>query len=156
MKSIRFLLILTLFVTVMTVACGGSDSSSSSSVDSSGDVAETDPVPVYESGKYKDPNKTGRVPNEGRFVRIVSPAMGDTFAEGEEIGLVVEFENFNISDEGKHWHYYVDGGGQIMIMDGFDRRIRDLAVGEHTIEVFISGSDHREFEYGDRIVITVE
>lgn len=132
----------------VTAACGGSHDH-----DADGDHSHSH---EHDDGHEGHGDAAERVPNEGRVVRIISPANGDTFAEGEEIEIEIETENFDISEEGNHWHYYVGDGGATMITDGMDDRIRDLEPGEHMLKVFIAGSDHLEFEEGDAVMITVE
>ena len=145
----RALLILSvLMLSVTLMACGGSSEPTADPHHHGDDHHHDDG-----HGGHGDDT---RVPNEGRVVRIVSPADGATFAAGQEVEIRVEFDNFELAD-GSHWHYYIDDdtGGKMM-MDGMDDRIRDLEPGEHMISVYIAGGDHIEFEDGDKVMITVE
>ena len=143
----RILLILcVLMMSLSLIACGGGETSHD----------DHDHGDHGHEGDHGHGDAEDRIPNDGRVVRIVSPAEGETFAAGQEVEIRVEFENFELAD-GAHWHYYIDDdtGGKMM-MDSLDDRIRDLEPGEHMISVFMAGGDHIEFEDGDMVMITVE
>lgn len=99
-----------------------------------------------------------RIPNpDGATITILSPADGATFAEGEEVLIEVEVENFALGEDGNHWHVYVDGSSWGMVMGGnTSEALRGLEPGTHEIETYIAGGDHIDFEDGDSVTITVE
>ncbi len=145
---------------VAFAACGSTESSSDTeqgapqSNDEHEDEAEHEEDGEHEEGDEHD-DGAETVPNNGAIIHILSPADGATFAEGEEVVVEVEVENFDLAD-GAHWHIYVDGGSWGMVMDGHtDQALRGLEVGEHEIEVFLAGADHIQLEEGDSIHITV-
>ena len=150
----RYLLILVLVLAGLTiVACGGDEMTDHGDHGDHGEADHGDHGDGHGHGGHGE--ESGRIPNDGRIVTIISPEDGATYAAGEEVEIRVEFENFEMKD-GSHWHYYIDDdtGGKMM-MDSLDDRIRDLAPGEHTIQVFIAGGDHVEFADGDKVMITV-
>lgn len=98
-----------------------------------------------------------RVPNDGAVVRIVSPEDGAVFNAADEVLVEVETENFDLTEEGKHWHVYVDGASFGMIVGGdTDHALRNLEPGTHEIGVYLSTDTHEELEDGDTVMITVE
>jgi hypothetical protein len=102
-------------------------------------------------------HSSGRIPNEGAVIRIVSPADGALFTTADEVLVEVETENFDLSAEGKHWHVYVDGVSYGMIVGGdTDHALRNLEPGEREISVYLSIETHEEMEDGDAVIITVE
>ncbi len=105
-----------------------------------------------------DEHDDGRIPNpEGATIRLLAPADGATFAEGEEVLVEVEVDNFVLGEDGNHWHVYIDGTSWGMVMgENTSQAIRGLEPGEHDIEVYIAGGDHIDFQEGDSIQITIE
>lgn len=99
-----------------------------------------------------------RIPNpDGAAVSILSPADGATFAEGDEVIVEVQVDNFALGENDNHWHVYVDGTSWGMVTGGnTSQSLRGLEAGEHIVEVYIAGGDHIEFQDGDSITITVE
>jgi hypothetical protein len=133
---------------LVIAACTSEGSNSGTNRDATGNNAEHEDEAEHEEGAVT-------VPNNGAIIRIVSPADGATFAEGDEVTIEVEVENFELVD-GAHWHILVDGGSWGMVMDGhLDQTLRGLEVGEHEIAVFLAGADHIDLEEGDSIHITV-
>lgn len=99
----------------------------------------------------------GRIPNEGAAIRIVSPADGATFPAGAQIVVEIETENFDLGEEGNHWHVYVDGSSWGMVMGAnTDEVLTGIEPGEHELSVYLSIGSHEELEEGDSITITVE
>ncbi|MCI0649478.1 MAG: DUF6130 family protein, partial [Chloroflexi bacterium] len=98
-----------------------------------------------------------RIPNDGAVIRIVSPADGATFAEGEEVTVEVEVEQFVLGQDGNHWHIHVDGESWSNI-EGEDTSdvLRSLEPGEHEIEVILANGEHQDLEEGDTVTIVVE
>lgn len=99
-----------------------------------------------------------RIPNPGgASIRIISPADGDEFAEGEQIIVAVEVENFTLGEDGNHWHVYVDGTSFGMVVGGnTDQPLSGVEPGEHEISVHLAGGDHIEFIEGDSIIVVVK
>ena len=104
----------------------------------------------------EEDHSVGRVPNNGSVIRIVSPADGAEIEVGSDIVVEVETENFELGEEGRHWHIFVDGQSRGMIMGhDFDEVLRGLEPGEHEIATTMSIDTHEELEEGDSITITI-
>lgn len=97
-----------------------------------------------------------RIPNDGAVVTIISPEDGASFPVGQQVLLEIEVENFDLSEEGNHWHVYVDGSSWGMVMGGnTDQPLTGLSAGEHMIEVYLSVNGHEEMEDGDSMMLTM-
>lgn len=98
-----------------------------------------------------------RIPNDGAVIRIVSPEDGASFEAGTDVRVVVEFDHFDLSDEGNHWHVYLDGQSRGMIMGGMtDAVLRDLEPGQHELSAYMSvGKFHDELEDAAVASITI-
>lgn len=97
-----------------------------------------------------------RVPNGEAAIRIVSPANGARFQRGDDVRVVIECERFELGEAGNHWHVYVDGGSQRMIMGKInDAVLRDLAPGRHEIATYLSVGSHAELEDGAVVSISI-
>ncbi len=99
-----------------------------------------------------------RIPNEGgAAISILSPEDGSTAQFGEQIIVEVAVENFDLGDEGKHWHIYIDGNSWGMVMgQNTEQALTGIDPGEHEIAVYMSIESHEEYEDGDQIHIVVE
>jgi hypothetical protein len=98
-----------------------------------------------------------RIPNDGAVIRILGPADGATFAEGEDILVEVEVEGFILGEEGSHWHIYIDGSSWGMVVgNDTDQALSGIEPGEHLLEVYLAGGDHIELVDGDAIHIVIE
>jgi hypothetical protein len=110
----------------------------------------------HEDGPEHD-EEHQRIPNNGAVIRIVAPVDGTTFQAGDDIIVEVETENFPLSEEGHHWHVFVDGTSWGMVEGGrADQVLRGVESGQHDIAVYLSNSAHEELEEGDTITVTVE
>ena len=99
---------------------------------------------------------SGRVPNNGAVVRIVSPVEGATFSQDDQIIVEIEVENFTVGVAGNHWHIYANGVSQGMIMgQTAEYVLRGLEPGSYELSVYLADSDHRDLEDGDSVQITV-
>jgi hypothetical protein len=97
-----------------------------------------------------------RLPNEGAVIRIVSPADGATIA-GTEVEVTIAVENFELGEDGRHWHIYVDGEAMGMVGGGDTTYVlRALEPGEHTIEAYMGLGTHEELEHGASVTVTLE
>ncbi len=98
----------------------------------------------------------GRIPNEGgAAIHIISPQDGEVIT-GSEVVVEVEVENFELDDDGSHWHVYVDGVSHGMVRGhDFDQTLRGLELGEHTIEIYLALGTHEEFEDGSTITVAI-
>ncbi|GIK55162.1 MAG: hypothetical protein BroJett015_08250 [Chloroflexota bacterium] len=112
----------------------------------------------HDEEAHDDSEPHARIPNEnGAAIRIVSPADGDTFHHGDQIVVEVQTENFDLTQEGYHWHVYVDGSSWGMIMGGSASHVLSgVEPGEHEISAYLSIPTHEEYEDGDAVTITVE
>ena len=99
-----------------------------------------------------------RIPNEGgATISITSPEDGATFSTLDQVLVEVAVENFELSEDGNHWHVYVDGVSYGMVMGGnTEQALPGLEPGEHEISVYMSIGSHEEYEDGDAITIMVE
>lgn len=159
-------IILSLLLLLMLFSAACSRSGDESTTNAQGAAAETD----HDDGQAMDDHDAEhedahdesephlRIPNEnGAGIHIISPADGDVFAHGDQIIVEVETENFDLSQEGYHWHVYVDGKSWGMVMGGnTDQPLTGVEPGEHEIAVYLSIPTHEEYEEGDTIQVTVE
>lgn len=152
-----WMLILTA-VLLLVAGCNASGSQDSAAGETHNDDSHdaTDHASGEEPHDESEPH--GRIPNEnGAAIRIVSPADGDTFQHGDQIVVEVETENFDLSQEGYHWHVFVDGNSWGMIMGGSASHVLNgVEPGEHEISAYLSIPTHEEYEDGDAVTITVE
>ncbi|KAA3657107.1 MAG: hypothetical protein DWQ04_29060 [Chloroflexi bacterium] len=138
-KTIQTILLIGFII--FAAACGNN-----ATTDTTGNTNASRPDPVFEN----------RVPNNGAAVKIVSPTTGATVQKGTQVILEIETTNFDMSDEGKHWHVYVDGQSWGMVTGGnMDQPLTGLGSGEHEIGVYLSIETHEELEEGDSITIVV-
>lgn len=158
---------LVLLLTAVLVACspagsggtepaasGGQDDHETEAADHEHEEGEEDHEHEGESAGH---GHGDRIPNNGAIIRIVSPEDGAVFSAADEVLVEVETENFDLTEEGMHWHVYVDGASFGMIMGGdTDHALRNLEPGMHKISVFLSNEAHEELEEGDEITIVVE
>ncbi len=162
----KFTIFALLLVTLLLVAGCTSDSGGSQSETEQQDGEadheegeEHEDDHEHEEGEEHDESEGhARIPNEnGAAVRIIAPADGDVFQHGDQIVVEVETENFDLSQEGYHWHVYVDGSSWGMVTGGnTDVPLSGVEPGEHEISAFLSIPTHEEYEDGDSVTITVE
>jgi hypothetical protein len=139
---------------VLTLAACGDGVQATDTGGENGDMEEH-----AEEGEHEDAEHSSdeRIPNDGAAIRILSPADGATFAEGEDILVEVEVEGFILGEEGSHWHIYIDGSSWGMVVgNDTDQALSGIAPGEHLLEVYLAGGDHIELMDGDSIHIVVE
>ena len=129
------------------------DSDEHSSEDSHGDSESNDEHSDDHEATHED---LGRIPNEGgAAIRIISPQDGAVITDSEILVEIV-VENFELDDDGSHWHVYVDGVSHGMVLGhDFDQALRGLEPGEHTIEVHPALGTHEELEDGSAVTVTV-
>ncbi len=103
-----------------------------------------------------DDDHGDRIPNEDDSkITIISPESG-AMSDGNVV-IEVEIENFELANEGSHWHVYVDGVSYGMVMgQNFDQPLNGLEPGHHTIEAYLANGDHQEFQDGASVEIMVE
>jgi hypothetical protein len=138
-------------------ACSAASSGGDGSMEEGSEMEEME----HEEGEHEEVEhehaENERIPNEGATIRILAPADGTTFAEGEEIVVEVEVEKFALGEDGNHWHIYIDGTSWGMVTGGdTDQALRGVEPGERLIEVYLAGGDHIELEDGDTITVVVE
>jgi hypothetical protein len=159
-SSLKKNLLLSLFLVfslVLFAACS-SDSTSNTNTEEEHTMEEgNDNMEDMEHGEQEHDDGE-RIPNpDGAAISILSPADGATFADGDEVIVEVQVENFALGENDNHWHVYVDGTSWGMVMgDNTSQSLRGLEPGEHQIEVYIAGGDHIEFKDGSSIHITVQ
>jgi hypothetical protein len=145
MRQMTFRLLLSLIAVMLLAACGTADHGhnnghESDSHEQSGDM----------------PAHGDRIPNNGAVVNIVSPADGDTFAQGDQIVVEIETENFVLGEDGNHWHLYVNGESWGMIMGANNTEVvRGLTPGQHEISVYLSIYTHEDLEDGDAVTVII-
>jgi copper(I)-binding protein len=97
------------------------------------------------------------IPNNGAVITILAPANGATFDHHDHITIEVATENFDLSQDGNHWHIYLNDEAHEMVEGGatsYD--LHDLEAGEYVVKVTMSNADHDELEEGASVTITVE
>ena len=99
-----------------------------------------------------------RIPNQdGATISIVGPEDGSSYAFGDQIIVEVAVENFELGEDGSHWHIYIDGSSWGMVMGkNTEQALTGIEPGMHEISAFLAIGTHEEFENGDSIMITVE
>jgi hypothetical protein len=145
-------------------ACSAGSSGNDGSMDEGGEMEEMEHEEDgehMEEGEHEEDEhehtEDERIHNEGATIHIVSPGDGATFAEGEEVIVEVEVENFALGEDGSHWHIYIDGTSWGMVTGGdTDQALRGLEPGELLIETYLAGGDHIELKDGDAITVVVE
>jgi hypothetical protein len=162
LKKNLLLTLIAVFGLLLFAACSG-DSGSTNNNNAQEPAAEEESEHEHEveEGEHDDEDhdhSEDRIPNpNGAAITLLSPADGATFAEGDEITVEVQVENFALGENDNHWHVYVDGTSWGMVMGGnTSETLRGVEPGEHQIEVYIAGGDHIEFQEGDSATITVE
>jgi hypothetical protein len=97
-----------------------------------------------------------RVPNNGAKIELLSPQDGAAYKLGEEVTVRIATQNFELAQEGNHWHIFVNGKSYSMIMgDMTEARLPDLPAGKYEISVYLSIGTHEELEEGSAVIITV-
>jgi hypothetical protein len=148
MKHMTFRLLLSLVAVMLLAACGTADHGHSNGHE--GDGHEHTGTGDSMSG-HGD-----RIPNNGAVVHIVAPAAGETFAQGDQIVVEIETENFVLGEDGNHWHLYVNGESWGMIMGANNTEVvRGLTPGEHEISVYLSIYTHEDLEDGDAVTVII-
>lgn len=152
-KNLLFSLFL-LFSLLLFAACSA-DSTTNSNTEE-GDPTMEEGEHDMEEGEHEHSDE--RIANpEGAAISLLSPADGATYAEGDEVIVEVQVDNFALGEDGNHWHVYINGTSWGMVTGGnTSQSLRGLEPGEHVIDVYIAGGDHIEFEEGDSIHIAVE
>ena len=152
----RLLLSLFLILGLTLFAACSSDSGSTSEEEEHASEHEEEGENAMEDLEHEHDEE--RIPNpDGAAITILSPADGATFAEGEEIIVEVQVDNFEVGVEGSHWHVYVDGASWGMVMGGnLSQSLNGVEPGEHLIATYLAGGDHIEFQDGASIHVTVE
>jgi len=150
-----------IFVLLMTLFLAAACNSSGSEEPAASETPTTEAMDTDHEGhmdhEHDDSEMHDRIPNEnGAAVHIIAPADGDTFTYGDQVIVEIETENFDITQEGYHWHVYVDGKSWGMVMGGnTDQPLNGMEPGEHEISVFLSIPTHEEYQDGDSVTITV-
>ena len=145
-------IILLVLVTLVLMACGSAANNGGENMNHNMDMNEN--MDMEHADEHAD---TGRIPNDGAVITIVSPEDGAAFPADQDFEVVVEVEGFDLTVEGAHWHLYVDEISYGMIMNGdLNHIVRGLEPGEHTLYVYLAGPDHIELEDGDSITIVIE
>ena len=145
-------------------ACSAASSGGDGSMEEGGEMEEMEHEEEgehIEEGEHEEDEhehaEDERIPNNGATIRILAPADRSSFAEGEEIVVEVEVENFALGEDGNHWHVYIDGTSWGMVVGGdTDQALRGVEPGEHLLETYLAGGDHIDLEDGDAITIVVE
>jgi len=116
-------------------------------------------APAMAAGEMAHSEETmasGRAPNNGATIRILSPTDGATFAVGDPIPVRIAVENFDLATGGNHWHLEVDGVEVAMAMGGTTTAtLRGLAPGARRIEAVLANGQHQDLENGFTIHVTV-
>lgn len=156
---VQFMMVGIMLVGIVSVACTSSSAGSEPAMEEMAHDEEMthDEGMAHDEAMAHEDDHSQRIPNpHGAAVSITAPADGTTFAAADEVLVEVNVENFDLAQDGNHWHVYVDGSSWGMVTGGnTDQPLRGLEPGMHEISVFIAGGDHIEFEDGDSIMITI-
>ncbi len=170
-KNIKKNLLLSLFLifSLLLFAACSSDSTDNSNSEEGTTSGEEHEMEHEEEGEHEmehehemeegeHEHSEERIANpDGAAISITSPADDATFAEGDEIIIEVQVDNFALGEDGNHWHVYVDGTSWGMVMgSNTSQALNGVEAGEHVVEVYLAGGDHIEFEEGSSIHITVK
>ncbi len=162
-NSIRFWLLIALLLGgLFLAACsssGGTEPGAEDTVTEDEDHEDTDHEHEEDQDHEHDENEAhDRIPTEGgATISITSPEDGATFNTLDQVLVEVTVENFDLGEDGNHWHVYVDGVSYGMVMGGnTDQALPGLEPGEHEISVFMSIGSHEEYEDGNSVTIMVE
>jgi len=82
------------------------------------------------------PSETGP---DAPVIRIIAPGEGEV-VYGEQLAITVETENFEINEDGNHWHIWVDG--QLIVMLYGPTAVINVAPGTHEICAIMSDGNH--------------
>lgn len=155
---LRFWLMIGLLVAgLFLAACTSSGGDEPAANDTSMDDMDHEDMD-HEDMDHEHEEEHNRIPTEGgATITITLPEDGATFSTLDQVLVEVDVENFELGEDGNHWHVYVDGVSFGMVMGGnTDQALPGLEPGEHEISVFMSISTHEEYEDGDSITIVVE
>lgn len=161
----RLLTVFILMATLLFAAACSASGAQEPTTDETPNEAEHDDNHEHEEGDHAhedadhdESEPHGRIPTEnGAVIRITSPTNGAVFQQGDQIVVEVETENFDLLQEGNHWHVYVDGSSWGMIMGGSANHVLNgVEPGEYEISVYMSIATHEEYEDGDSVLIMVE
>ncbi len=162
-NPIRFWLLIALLLGgLFLAACsssGGAEPAVEDTVTEDEDHEDADHEHEEDEDHEHDENEAhDRIPTEGgATISITSPEDGATFNTLDQVLVEVTVENFDLGEDGNHWHVYVDGVSYGMVMGGnTDQALPGLEPGEHEISVFMSIGSHEEYEDGDSVMIMVE
>ena len=99
-----------------------------------------------------------RLPNDGASIHLHSPLDGAIFEPGDEVQIEIAYDNFELGEDGNHWHVYVDGKSAQMIMGKMTMAtLSNLEPGRHEVSAYLSvGSAHDELEEGDTVTILIK
>lgn len=158
MKNAYTYIIIMLFATILLAACGPGETNHQSHNGETHSETEHSNDHSHDDHEHdRDSHDHGeRVPNNGAVVRIVDPATSTTFAQGDEIIIEIETENFPLGEDGNHWHLYVNDVSWGMILGAnYNEVVRGLTPGEYKIAAYLSIYTHEELADGDSITIIV-
>jgi len=154
-RRLTALIIILILTTSFASACSNTPSRPEDNVGVEVDGGEGEEV----KHEHEDDHEHGakdRLPNNGARIRIRSPLDGEDFAEGENVVVEVQVDDFELGADGRHWHIYVNGESWGMVTGGdTDQVVRDLKPGIFEISVFLTLRNHEELEDGDAVAITV-
>ena len=163
-----FILLALVFALILFSACTSSSSESSNSEEmgemegmdhDSEEMGDHDMDEMdHDEMDHNHDDGVARIPNQdGATISIVSPEDGSTHAFGDQIIVEVAVENFELGEDGSHWHIYIDGSSWGMVMgQNTEQALTGIEPGEHEISAFLAIGTHEEFEDGASLMITVE
>lgn len=154
----RLLAVIILMATLLFAAGCRASGGQEPATDETHGEAEHDDDHAHGEETHDESEPHGRIPNENSAaIRITAPTDGAVFQHGDQIIVEVATENFDLSQEGYHWHVYVDGSSWGMIMGGRANHVLSgVEPGEHEISAYLSIPSHEEYEDGDSVMITVQ
>ena len=154
-KTNKLLLFTTLLVSLLLVAaCGVAPTGTGSE---GGDHHNEEHAAEHDGEHGHDGDHPDRIPNEGgAAIKIITPEDGLQLKVGTDIKVEVEIDNFELSQDGSHWHVYVNGTSHGMVTGvDYDQVVRGLEPGTHEIEAYLAKGTHEEFQEGAKVTISI-
>jgi len=116
-------------------------------------LAQTnDPAVVQHCQQLMNPAPDQPTGPTAPSIHIVEPANGGT-VYGRQVAVTVDVQNFEINQNGQHWHVWVDGQLQMMVYG--PTALLNVAPGSHELCAILGDVNHLDIGAPAGIIITV-